>query len=80
MNISKFLITSATALGIVGTIGFAVAQTATSPGDNSANPTTGATSNMQVSPVPAPSVMPAAPMVNNETSMTTEREPRADRN
>ena len=30
MNISKFLITSATALGIVGTIGFTVAQTATS--------------------------------------------------
>jgi hypothetical protein len=84
MNISKFFITSATAMGIVGTIGFAVAQT-TAPGDNLANPATGATTTMQPTPMQptpmeTPSVMPASPMVNSETSMTTERAPQADRN
>jgi len=83
MNISKFLITSATALGIVGSIGFAVAQTGntTTPNsDSRTNPTGDATVNLQAAPVQTPSVMPASPMVNAETSMTTEREPRADRN
>jgi len=69
MNVSKFLITSASALAIVGTVGFAVAQTSTPSSDAVTNPTTDATVNMQAAPVPAP-----------ETSMTTEREPQADRN
>ena len=69
MNVSKFLITSASALAIVGTVGFAVAQTSTPSSDAVTNPTTDATVNMQAAPVAAP-----------ETSMTTEREPQADRN
>ena len=76
MNVSKFLITSASALAIVGTVGFAVAQTGTTSSDTVTNPTTDATVNMQAAPMPAPEVMPASP----ETSMTTEREPQADRN
>ena len=80
MNVSKFLISSASALGLVGTIGFAVAQTSTPSSDAVTNPRTDATVNMQAAPVPAPEVMPASPMVSPETSMTTEREPQADRN
>lgn len=84
MNMSKFLISSMSALAIVGTVGFAVAQTGNTSMPNSdalTNPTRDATVNMQAAPMPADtSVMPASPMVNPETSMTTEREPRADRN
>ena len=80
MNISKFLISSASALGIVGTIGFAVAQTGTTSSDAVTNPTTDATVNVQTAPMPTPEVMPASPMVNTETSMTPERAPQADRN
>ena len=83
MNISKFLITSASALAIVGTVGVAVAQnglTSTPNSDALTNPKVGATVDMQAAPVQTPSVMPASPMVNTETNMTTEREPRADRN
>ena len=91
MNISKFLITSASALAIVGTVGFAVAQsntgeTKTPNSDQLTNPRVGATADVQTAPMPAApmqadtSVTPASPLVNAETSMTTEREPRADRN
>jgi hypothetical protein len=94
MNVSKFLITSASALAIVGTVGFAVAQTGnaqtgptTTPSNDAiTNPTMGATGNTQTSPMPAApmqadtSVAPASPMVNAETSMTPERMPQADRN
>lgn len=80
MNVSKFLISSASALGLVATIGFAVAQTSTPSSDAVTNPTTDATVNMQAAPVPTPEVMPASPVVSPETSMTPEREPQADRN
>lgn len=87
MNISKFLITSASALAIVGTVGFAVAQTSTPSSDALTNPTAAeATATMPAAPMPAApmqadtSVAPASPMVNPETSLTPEREPQADRN
>jgi hypothetical protein len=89
MNITKFLITSASALAIVGTVGVAVAQnglTKTPNSDQLTNPKAGATANMQTAPMPASpmqadtSVAPASPMVNTETSMTPERAPQADRN
>ncbi len=91
MNVSKFLITSASALAIVGTVGFAVAQTdagqtKTPNSDQLTNPKAGATADMQTAPMPASpmqadtSVAPASPMVNAETSLTPERMPQADRN
>lgn len=90
MNVSKFLITSASALAIVGTVGFAVAQTGTTSTPSSdalTNPTAAeATVTMPAAPMPAApmqadtSVAPASPLVNAETSMTTERMPQADRN
>ena len=85
MNISKFLITSASALAIVGTVGFAVAQTGNTSTPNSdlrTNPTAvDAAATMPAAPMAADtSVAPASPLVNAETSMTTEREPQADRN
>lgn len=90
MNISKFLISSASALAIVGTVGFAVAQdgqTKTPNSDALTNPTAAeATGTLPAAPMPAApmqadtSVAPASPLVNAETSMTPEREPQADRN
>jgi hypothetical protein len=90
MNITKFLITTASALAIVGTVGVAVAQnglTKTPNSDARTNPTAvDAAATMQAAPMPATpmqadtSVAPASPMVNPETSMTPERAPQADRN
>lgn len=86
MDISKFLISSATALGIVGTIGFAVAQTSTTTSDAVANPQASGATNMPANTMPMPStspstsVRPTSPMVNTETSLTPEREARVDRN
>lgn len=82
MNVSKFLISSASALGLVATIGFAVAQTSTPSSDAITNPTAAdAAATMPTAPMPADtSVAPASPMVSPETNMTTEREPQADRN
>ena len=82
MNVSKFLITSASALAIVGTVGFAVAQTSTPSSDALTNPTAAeATATMPAAPMQAgTSVAPASPMVNAETSLTPERMPQADRN
>lgn len=87
MNISKFLITSASALAIVGMVGFAVAQTTMSTTPADANPGTQATPSTTPGTMPAspaaqtpPAMNTATPATSSDGSMPTERVAQADRN
>lgn len=86
MNKSNFLVSTASALAIVATIGLAVAQTTppTTPGD--AGATMGATTATPAATPSTPAVQsPGAmnntsPATNTGSAMTTERPSQIDRN
>lgn len=87
MKLTKLLISSASAFAIVGTIGFAVAQTSTSPGAADASTNMQASPNAPTGTMPQGTATPATPVMNStrpmtnaDGSMTTERVAQVDRN